>query len=145
METICILYISVHIFCACSYVSSVYFYIVIKIYCFIINASIHFFLCKYILNIPFRDYSYLLPYRALTFYSKVCIRYKKEKQEQCNFILLCFQFNSCEVDVNWLESRSWENSFWMTLYSVCYIGAGQDGKAGGGRWCGRRKIFEGSR
>lgn len=114
------LYFSVYIFILC-----------MKNTLLIIKNSISIFLYKHILNIKCMDYSYLLTYISLTFYSKICIRYTKEKQEQCNFILICFQFNSRGVDVSWLKSRFWENPFCdsVRLYFICYIWVGQDGRA----------------
>lgn len=111
---------------------SVYIFILhMKNILLVIKNSISIFLYKYILNIKCMDYSYLLTCISLTSYCKICIRYTKEKQEQYNFILICFQFNSRGVDVSWLKSRSWENPFCDSawLYFICCIWVGQDGRA----------------
>lgn len=110
------LYIYIHLACPCSHIFSVYFlYYIWKIYSFvIIFLSVIFYRNAYPMHnleiSPIYSHMYLW-----IFIAKCVLATRNEKQEQCNSILICFQFNSHGVDTDWLQSGSWERTHFMIL------------------------------
>lgn len=113
--------------------STAYFYITHKIHCSITNPSLNSFLYKCILKIKLRDYSYLLPYIALTFYSKICISYERESKN--NAISFSYVLNWTPVKSMWIDWKQILRKLilWLrvTLCSASHACARWDGGAGG--------------
>lgn len=143
IETIYVpVYQHTHIFVLVLLFSTAYFYITHKIHCSITNPSLNSFLYKCILKIKLRDYSYLLPYVALTFYSKICISYERESEN--NAISFSYVLNWTPVKSMWIDWKQILRKLilWcrVTLCSASHACARRDGGLEG-RWRGRRNIW----